>query len=109
MWRSQVPMDDKFSQLLKRLEAVTTKLETMDKAPAAPLGGSGSGAAAATPVEDEALSPMVLAFDAFLAGPIAEYCNTGNALGQADVCPPPACQPARTAGLAPSERDRQHS
>ena len=62
-------MSDQFAVLLQRLEAVTTKLESMDVGPAAATGAATGGAA----VEDERPSPMVMAFDDFIAGPVAAY------------------------------------
>ena len=41
-------MDDKFAALLMRLEAVTTKLETMETAPPASTGAAAVAGACAT-------------------------------------------------------------
>jgi len=70
-------MDDKFSSLLKRLELVTTKLESMETT-------SGSAAAApvakSDPVDDEKPSPMVDAFNAFISGTVTAYVTAAGAL-----------------------------
>ena len=74
-------MDEKFSSLLKRLEVVTTKLESMETtgAGAAPAGG------AQVPVEDETVPPSVEAFDQFIAGPVSEYVAAAGKLDMPEV------------------------
>ena len=81
---------DKFTALLKRLEAVTAKLETMP-----PSGGAAAAAAppvgAASAAEDESVSPMVKAFDDLLAGAVAEYVRLANKISMPEVgCRPPS-------------------
>ena len=73
-------MDDKFSALLTRLEAVTTKLEGMDtgSAPGAAAGGAAS-------IEDDVVPPMVLAFDDFLNGAVATYVAAAGKIGMPEV------------------------
>ena len=72
-------MDAKFAGLLARLETVTAKLESIEVKP---------GGGAATDVSDAAsedVSPMVAAFDAFLAGEVADYVAKAGAIGMDDV------------------------
>lgn len=82
--RRKAHMEDKFAGLLKRLEAVTTKLETV------PAGGAGAAPPAvggAPPaVEDEAVPPMVVAFDDFLNGTVAAYVAAAGAINMPEVC-----------------------
>ena len=75
-------MEAQFSALLKRLEAVTTKLES--GATAAPPPPAAPGAPAA-PVDDERPTPMVLAFDDFLHGTVAAYVAAAEALALPEV------------------------
>jgi hypothetical protein len=77
-------MEDKFSALLKRLEVVTTKLETMET-----TGGGGAppaAGAAAAAADDDVVPPSVSAFDAFLSGPVAEYVTLAGKIGMPEVC-----------------------
>ena len=84
--------EDKFNSLLKRLEAVTSKLESM------PAGGAAAPPAigrAPTVVDiaDDVVSPMVQAFDAFIGGAVAEYVACA---GKID-CPEARARPQRHA------------
>lgn len=76
-------MEDKFSALLKRLEVVTTKLETMET-----TGGGGAppaAGAAAAAADDDVVPPSVSAFDAFLSGPVAEYVTLAGKIGMPET------------------------
>ena len=75
-------MDDKFAALLKRLEAVTTKLETMEPAGGAPAPPPVAGA---TAVADERPSPMVAAFNDLVAGPVTDYVKAAGAINMAET------------------------
>lgn len=78
-------MEDKFSALLKRLEAVTTKLETMP-APAA-AGAVGSSAPPVDVSDDGPLPPMVVAYDAFISGPVEAFVKCASAISMPEVSP----------------------
>ena len=75
-------MEDKFASLIKRLEAVTTKLETM---PAAPVAGVPPPAGGAPEFADEVLPPMITAFDDFLNDTVAAYVAAAGALNMPEV------------------------
>lgn len=97
-------MDDKFGSLLKRLEAVTVKLEAMPAAGAGAAAGAAPPPAAPVQLEDDSVAPMVAAFDAFISGPIAEYVAAAKTLDLPEVrtsalglialivCRPPVCK-----------------
>ena len=77
-------MEDKFATLLKRLEAVTTKLETM------PAGGGGGSSAAPTSAavdvsEPDVVPPSVLAFDDFINGSVASFVDKAQKLSLPDA------------------------
>mmetsp|Transcript_23072 Transcript_23072/g.77851 ORF Transcript_23072/g.77851 Transcript_23072/m.77851 type:complete len:425 (+) Transcript_23072:60-1334(+) len=70
--------DSKFTSLLQRLEAVTVRLEGMEKlAPA--------GSASAASADDAPPSAMLADYDALLAGEVAAYVELAGKLGAADV------------------------
>jgi hypothetical protein len=78
-------MEDQFATLLKRLEAVTTKLETMPSGGAPSAPAAGGGGAPAVDVSDDVPSPMVDAFDAFLSGAVAAYVSCAEAISMPEV------------------------
>ena len=94
-------MEDKFSSLLKRLEAVTTKLEGME-APTAGAPPAGARAAPAAPVENDRPTPMVLAFDDFLNGAVAAYVAAAGKIDMPEVraAPRPAARARSSPALA---------
>ena len=75
-------MEDKFSALIGRLEAVTTKLEAGGGGSG---GGGGGGGGAAAAADDGAVSPSVRAFDALIANEVTAYVAAAAAIGDATV------------------------
>jgi len=73
-------MEDKFSALIGRLEAVTTKLEAGSGG-----GGGGGGGGAAAAADDGAVSPSVRAFDDLIAKEVTAYVAAAAAIGDATV------------------------
>ena len=74
-------MEDKFSALIGRLEAVTTKLE----AGGGGGGGVGGGGGAAAAAVDGAVPPSVRAFDDLIANEVTAYVTAAAAIGDAVV------------------------
>jgi len=70
--------DSKFTSLLQRLEAVTVRLEGMEKSAPA-------GSAPAASADDAPPSAMLADYDALLAGEVAAYVELAGKLGAADV------------------------
>ena len=75
-------MEANFTSLIARLEAVTSRLETLDGPSGAPPS---SGSAGAAPVDDAPLSQSVQAFDALIATEVAAYAGLAAKIGDAGV------------------------
>ena len=73
-------MDAKFASLVARLDAVTTRLETLG-----PAAASSAPSAPAAAADDGVVSPAVLAFDDLLAGEVAAYVGLAGKIGAPDV------------------------
>lgn len=69
-------MEDKFTALLKRLENVTARLETMEKVPVAVISDKSDA------VEDMVLPPFVKAFDELLSNEVASFVAIANKLSE---------------------------